>query len=275
MAEVDGNRKEKLSREWADELSKKLKIPSEVPPSKPKEWWRKELESHLSEGKDVKHFLLRSFFERYLADFWGVQTAPELNNVFKKDPERFQGSDEEEKKLFDDFIIENFESWLKDNNIAIGKKTQVEKKKEPRVDKNLYQLSINKLQMERYISPPDRKLAEEFIRLWKSGNVVRIGLGIREDEVASIALAAEEGGLEKKVYLSAIVFRKVFDGMKPFKNDKGNAVGFVFESESGRSNYIFSKTPPEIAEEIFSRVAIEGKRLKSGFSVKFVPMKKK
>jgi hypothetical protein len=253
---------------------KEVEITSKKPESKP--WWKKELERYLTKGEEIEHFVLKSFFEGYLRDTYGVETVIDLDKMSRKDKDRFKGSEAEEREMFEADIVEGFELWLKDNKLAMGKKPQSEKrKKESHVDKNLYRLSISNLQMEKYM-PRDRALAEEFITLWKSGNVVRIGLGIRDGAIASIALAAKGGNLEKKVYLSAIVFRKIFDGVGPFRtDDKSDPIGFLFESEGGRSNYIFPKTPPEIAEEIFSRVVIEGRKLKDGFSVKFVPMKKK
>ena len=175
--------------------------------------------------------------------------------------------------LRDMAYVANEESKLARQKDKMGVVREAEDLKTPEViSEPLINLTINEGQMDRSISDEDKKVVEKFLEMWNSGNVVRIGLGVRNGEITTIALAVKDGDQEKKVFLSATVFRKVLDGVKPYReNSIDDPTGLLFESKNGASAYIEPHTNPDRAKRVFSNISIEGKKLSQDFTVVFAP----
>ena len=264
-----------LGHKRVDVFKKRWKIPddslklqaqsSETNGAKP-EWWENNIKNHIFEKREIKSTVLRSLYEEYLDEYYGVKEEADLKKVFAKDKERFGGSQEDEEKVFGNYLFSNFSDWMRGS--APAAIAAERKKMESEEEVETYDLKINGEAVSE-LGPRLRSEFHKFVDIWKSGKVVEFSIAVNSRAIDNIGLIGNGG---EQASLPLRTFISVFDGLDEFKIGGDNRIiGFRF-GEDG--DYIFPATPNPLAEKILSKAVLEGTKLNSNFSVSKIPFDK-
>lgn len=259
------NQVKKFSERWRNPIqSLKTQTPHPEDTKRKTEWWKDDLSEHLFKGEEIKNTFLDSLYGQYLEEFYGIKEEADLEMVFKKDGERFQGTPEEEKQAFGEYLLDNFSEWMrgKPSIIKVREAKKTESPKETVKENKSYNLTVNN---DAYfgLSPRLKSELDKFLAIWKSEHAVEFSIATHNQAIDYVGLIGDGG---KEASLPLETFTEVFDGVRDFKIEgTDKTVGFRF-GENGE--YIFQRTSPDLAEVILRKVEIENKKLNTGFRVR-------
>ncbi|MCX6704495.1 MAG: hypothetical protein NTZ07_03580 [Candidatus Woesebacteria bacterium] len=262
LHEMGGEKVRSFSKKWGI-----LGVDTKLEPA----WWENNIKNHLSEGREIKSPVLKSLYQEYLDEYYGVKDEAELRKIFMKDMDRFAGTEEDEKKAFGGYLFNNFSDWMKgpvpaaiakerdkfefEPEREIEKKNKSERESGERIDLKINWEKVSEL------APWLRNEFREFEKIWASGNVVELTLGLEGDAITSIGLTGDGGKY------ASVPIEKIFgtvDGVEDFRNSITGKAGFKF-SVSGE--YIDPDTGISLAKRILCKVAIGDKKLNNDFWV--------
>ena len=133
------------------------------------------------------------------------------------------------------------------------------------------ELVLNEGQVDRVIAAEDKANVENFVKAWGSGNVDEVKLNVKKGEIYSLTLVPRDLANYEPITLSAVLFRQVFDGVRPYrKNHMDDPTGLSFSDDDNLN----PNTSVDSATEVLSRVMIGGKKLEGDFHVTFPPASK-
>jgi hypothetical protein len=272
LHDLGDERVKSFNRKWG--TSARPPASSSVEPEKTESepaWWENNIKNHIFEKREIKGPVLRSLYQEYLEEYYGVKDESELGRIFKKDAEGFGGTSEDEERAFGNYLFSNFSDWIKEASPAaiaekrdefelepergIEKKNNSERENGERIDLKIDWEKVFEL------APWLRSQFREFVKIWGSGNVVELSLVLEGDAITQIGLIGD-GGKFASITVKNIF--EVIDGIEDFKNSITKKSGFKF-SVSGE--YIDPDTGISLAKRILSKVAIEDKKLNSDFWV--------
>jgi len=222
-------------------------------------WWENNIKNHIFEKREIKSPVLRSLYQGYLDEYYGVKDEADLKKVFVEDKNKFSGSQEDGEKAFGNYLFNNFSDWIKQPVPAAiaAERTKLESEREEKTcDLKINGEAVSEL------GPRLRGEFHKFLDIWKSGKVVEFSIAVHDRAIDNVGLTGNGG---QQASLPLKTFIDVFDGLDGFKIGSDNKIiGFRFSDDG---DYIFPATPNPLAERILSKAVLEGTKLNLNFSV--------